>query len=81
MFQRSHARVIASAAAVAGDEEAPAWLDRLFGSDDMHLLRKCPCPVWLMKPGETANYRCVAAAIDIDEGLRRTYDWYRSLKP
>lgn len=21
------------------------WLDRLFGSDDMHLLRKCPCPV------------------------------------
>jgi len=25
------------------------WLDRLFGSDDMHLLRKCPCPVWLIK--------------------------------
>ena len=20
------------------------WLDRLFGSDDMHVLRKCPCP-------------------------------------
>ena len=24
------------------------WLDRLFGSEDMHLLRKCPCPVWLI---------------------------------
>ncbi len=22
----------------------------LFGSTDMHLLRKCPCPVWIMKP-------------------------------
>lgn len=23
--------------------------DKVFGSDDMHLLRKCPCPVWLVK--------------------------------
>ncbi len=23
----------------------------LFGSTDMHLLRACPCPVWLVKPG------------------------------
>ena len=27
--------------------EDPGWLDRLFGSDDLHLLRKCPCPVWI----------------------------------
>ncbi len=26
------------------------WLERLFGSDDMHLLRKCPCPVWIISP-------------------------------
>ncbi len=26
------------------------WLERLFSSTDMHLLRKCPCPVWLTKP-------------------------------
>lgn len=25
--------------------ENPSFLKRLFGSDDMHLLRKCPCPV------------------------------------
>src|SRR5262245_10325085 len=24
----------------------------LFGSIDMHLLRTCPCPVWLVKPGQ-----------------------------
>ena len=36
--------------------EAPAWLDRLFGSDDMHLLRKCPCPVWLVKHSPSKSY-------------------------
>ena len=25
--------------------ESPNWLDRLFSSDDKHLLRKCPCPI------------------------------------
>lgn len=46
--------------------EDPRWLDRLFGSDDMHLLRKCPCPVWLMKPGGKSNYECIIAAVDFD---------------
>ncbi|MFU8814287.1 MAG: universal stress protein [Pseudomonadales bacterium] len=30
--------------------ENPSVVQRLFGSDDMHLLRKCPCPVWLTRP-------------------------------
>ncbi len=42
------------------------WQDRLFGSNDMHLLRKCPCPVWIMLPGEASNYRCILAAVDFD---------------
>lgn len=46
--------------------ENPAWIERLFGSDDMHLLRKCPCPVWLMKPEEKSNYECIVAAVDFD---------------
>lgn len=46
--------------------ENPAWLERLFGSNDMHLLRKCPCPVWLMKATEPSNYANVIAAIDFD---------------
>ncbi len=44
----------------------PDFLKRLFGSDDMHLLRKCPCPVWLMKPPEKSNYNCILAAVDFD---------------
>ena len=35
--------------------ESPDWLDRFFAGDDMHLLRKCPCPVWLVKPGDRKN--------------------------
>lgn len=46
--------------------ENPGWIDRLFGSDDMHLLRKCPCPVWLMKPEETTNYQCILASVGMD---------------
>lgn len=42
------------------------FLKRLFGSNDMHLLRKCPCPVWLMKPMEKSNYKCIMAAVDFD---------------
>ncbi len=44
--------------------ETQDWQDRLFGSDDMHLFRKCPCPVWIMLPDEKLNYRRVMAAID-----------------
>ena len=44
----------------------PDWTDRLFGSDDMHLLRKCPCPVQLEKPGPPASPGCIMAAVDFD---------------
>lgn len=43
------------------------WLDRLFGSDDMHLLRKCPCPVWLIKSETTKPYRRILAAVDVND--------------
>jgi len=43
------------------------WLDRWFGSDDMHLLRKCPCPVWLIKPQAPKSYRRILAAVDVDD--------------
>jgi len=44
------------------------WMDRLFGSDDMHLLRKCPCPVWLIKPQAPKAYRRILAAVDVGVG-------------
>jgi universal stress protein E len=40
--------------------------ERLFGSNDMHLLRKCPCPVWIMKPPEKSKYSSILAAVDFD---------------
>ena len=47
--------------------ETQDWLDRLFGSDDMHLLRKCPCPVWLVKSESPKSYQRILAAVDVDD--------------
>jgi nucleotide-binding universal stress UspA family protein len=38
--------------------------DRLFGSTDLHLLRKCPSPVWVDRPGAAAQYDQLLAAVD-----------------
>lgn len=38
----------------------------LFASTDQHLLRKCPCPVWLQTPTASTNPRRVLAAVDLD---------------
>jgi nucleotide-binding universal stress UspA family protein len=40
--------------------------DILFSSTDMHLMRKCPCPVWIIKPTERRTYRRILAAVDQD---------------
>ena len=38
----------------------------LFSSTDKHLMRKCPCPVWILKPTEREQYRRILAAVDQD---------------
>jgi universal stress protein E len=41
----------------------------LFGSEDMHLLRKCPCPVWIDRPDGARHYRMLLAAVNpLDDG-------------
>jgi len=47
--------------------ESGDLLNRVFGSDDMHLLRKCPCPVWLVKPRSPKAYQRILAAVDVDD--------------
>lgn len=46
--------------------DATAGGRRPLGSDDLHLLRKCPCPVWLNRPESPSGYRCVLAAVDVE---------------
>ena len=43
---------------------SPGLADRLLGSTDLHLLRKCPCPVWIDRPGKPIPYKSVLAAVD-----------------
>ena len=49
--------------------EIQDWLDNLVGSEDMHLLRKCPCPVWLVKPAAQKSFRRVLAAVDVNDAF------------
>jgi universal stress protein E len=39
--------------------------DILFGSIAMHLMRKCPCPVLVVKPGRSQRYYRILAAVDV----------------
>jgi universal stress protein E len=45
-------------------------ITRVFGSTDMNLLRKCPCPLWLHKHGHDEPYHRILAAVDFDESSR-----------
>ncbi|MAT16414.1 MAG: universal stress protein, UspA [Planctomyces sp.] len=40
--------------------------ERLFGSTSLHLMRKCPCPVLVMKPTRTKRFPRILAAVDPD---------------
>lgn len=51
--------------------ESPSWLDRFFSGDDMHLLRKCPCPIWFVKPEVPRTYRRILAAVDVDDSYSK----------
>ncbi len=42
--------------------------DLLFGSTDLHLMRKCPCPVWVHKDrADTRPYGRIMAAVDVTD--------------
>lgn len=40
--------------------------DQFFGTLSMHLMRKCPCAVWVVKPSRRRKLRNVFAAVDPD---------------
>jgi nucleotide-binding universal stress UspA family protein len=39
--------------------------EKLLGSVDLHLLRKCPCPVLIDRPGSGERYQRILAAVDV----------------
>jgi nucleotide-binding universal stress UspA family protein len=43
----------------------PGFLkERVFGSTALHLVRKCPCPVWVVRPSQPERYTRILAAVD-----------------
>ena len=38
--------------------------EKLFGSTAMHLMRKCPCPVWVVRPSQPEHHTRILAAVD-----------------
>lgn len=45
-------------------DEPSGIFQRLFGTTGQRLLRKCPCPVWIVKAGSEHRFHRILAAID-----------------
>jgi nucleotide-binding universal stress UspA family protein len=45
-------------------DSADSIADKILGSMDMKLLRKCPCPVWLIKPTQQKGFRKIMVGLD-----------------
>jgi len=44
----------------------------LFGNAELNLMRKCPCPVWIIKPDRKKRIRKIVAAVDLVENRRKS---------
>jgi nucleotide-binding universal stress UspA family protein len=51
--------LVMKGSAGGGDQDSPT-----FASTDLHLLRKCPCPVWIMDRDQRERHSTIVAAID-----------------
>ena len=60
VLRNKHDLVIKTARGTGGLKEI------LFGSAAIHLMRKCPCPVWVIKPTHRKKYARIMAAVDPD---------------
>jgi nucleotide-binding universal stress UspA family protein len=60
VLQSKHDLVMITADGSGGIKET------LFGSTTMHLMRKCPCPVWVIKPGQAKHFNRILAAVDLN---------------
>lgn len=44
-----------------------SWLDSIFGSNDLHFLRKCPCALWLINQDPPQSYENIGLALDYSD--------------
>ncbi|MFG0334740.1 MAG: universal stress protein [Maioricimonas sp. JB049] len=51
---------------IKSGEQSTGLKERMFGTTARKLFRKCPCPVWVIKPGHSRSVRRVLAAIDAE---------------
>ncbi|PKG99958.1 universal stress protein [Paraglaciecola sp. MB-3u-78] len=49
------------------DNNQSGVLEKFFGSTQMQLLRKCPCPVWVIKPDSGPVFKRVLTPVDTKE--------------
>ena len=47
-------------------EPEKGFTAKIFGSTDFQLLRKCPCPVWLLKPDPSLSFHSILAAVALE---------------
>jgi nucleotide-binding universal stress UspA family protein len=47
-------------------EPEKSFTAKIFGSTDFRLLRKCPCPVWLLKPDTSFSFNSILAAVALE---------------
>lgn len=64
VLREQHDLVIKAADGQAGKFHA------LFGSTELKILRKCPCPVWLIKPSRRKRITRILAAVDLSAKTR-----------
>jgi len=58
VLREKHDLVIMNAATEDGLKEF------FFGSDAMHMMRKCPCPVWVIKPKQGRKFAKILATVE-----------------
>lgn len=58
VLRANHDLVIASA------EPSAKFVSYFFGSTATHLMRKCPCPVWIVKPDQQQRYENILACVN-----------------
>lgn len=56
---------------ISSSETAKSFLDVIQGGATGQLIRNCPCPVWIIKPGDNTRNAQILAAVEAAEGAPR----------